>query len=211
MKTKIFSIAVVTAMLFSCPTIEAQIKYGVHASLNLETQAELGGLWNNAQLYQGFLAGGFVEFKTAGHLSIQPEINYQKKGSKYSSGSGESEVTTRKEFNYVTVPLLIKGNFHDNGLGDNVDLSLFTGPYAGFLTSSYSRIKTNAGTNHTDMNNVAKDADWGVIFGAGLTFNLKNGSAIITELRYGMGLSEIDKTDTDLRNKEMGITFGFRF
>ena len=71
MKTKLFFIAAITAMLFTCQTMQAQVKYGVHAAANLETQAELGQLWNNCDLYQGFLVGGFLEYKTWNHLSFQ--------------------------------------------------------------------------------------------------------------------------------------------
>jgi hypothetical protein len=39
MKTKIFFIAAMTAMLLTCQTMQAQLKYGVHAAGNLETQA----------------------------------------------------------------------------------------------------------------------------------------------------------------------------
>jgi hypothetical protein len=85
MKTKIFIIAGLSAMLFTCQTLQAQIKFGLHAAGNLETQAELGQLWNNVDLYQGFLIGGFLEYNAGNNLSFQTELNYQKKGAKFTS------------------------------------------------------------------------------------------------------------------------------
>lgn len=211
MKTKLFFIAAVTAMLFTCQIMQAQIKYGVHVSANLETQAELGQLWNNCELYQGFLLGGFLDYKIGNKISLQTELNYQKKGGKFTTKTEGAESTLRKEFNYLTVPLLLKGNFHDNGLGDKWDLSLFTGPYLGFLTSAHSNIKAGGITTPVDIQNQADKSDWGIIMGGGISYKLGNGGAILAELRYQMGLTRIDKQDTDLRNKGMGLTLGYRF
>jgi opacity protein-like surface antigen len=211
MKTKLFFIAAATAMLFTCQITQAQVKYGVHVAANLETQAKLGQLWNNCDLYQGFLAGGFLDYKIGNKLSIQTELNYQKKGGKITTTSEGAESILRREFNYLTVPVLLKGNFHDKGLGDNWDLSLFTGPYIGFLTSAHSNVKAGGTTTSVDIQNQADKRDWGMIIGGGVSYKLSNGGAIIAELRYQMGLTEVDKQDTDLRNKGMGITLGYRF
>jgi hypothetical protein len=211
MKTKLFFIAAITAMLFTCQTMQAQVKYGVHAAANLETQADLGQLWNNCDLYQGFLIGGFLEYRTGLNLSFQTELNYQKKGAKFTSDLQGSESIVRREFNYLTVPLLVKGNVHDAGLGEKWDLSFFTGPYMGFLTSANSNVKTGKITTRIDVDSQAEKTDWGVILGGGISYKMDNGGAIIAELRYQMGLSEIDKQDPDLRNKGMGLTIGYRF
>jgi hypothetical protein len=211
MKTKIFFIAGFTAMLFTCQTLQAQIKYGVHASGNLETQAALGQLWNNVDLYQGFLIGGFLEYNAGNHLSFQTELDYQKKGAKLTTMLDGTESVERKEFNYLSVPLLIKGNIHDPGLSNKCDLSFFTGPYLGFLTSANSNIKTGKISTPIDIDNQAEKTDWGIVIGGGVSYKLANGGAILAELRYEMGLAKVDKLDPDLRNKGMGLTIGYRF
>jgi hypothetical protein len=211
MKTKIIIITCIAAVQFICQPIEAQFKYGLHASANLETQAELGQLWNNVDLYQGYLAGGFLEYQIGNKLSLQTELNYQKKGAKLTSDLQGSVTTVRRDFNYLTVPLLIKGTMHDSHLGDNWDLTLFTGPYLGFLTSAHSNTKTGNSSTSVDLANSAEKTDWGVIFGGGVIYKLGNGGALVAELRYQMGLNTIDKEDKDLRNKGMGITVGYRF
>lgn len=211
MKTKLFFIAAITAMLFTCQTIQAQVKYGVHAAANLETQADLGQLWNNCDLYQGFLIGGFLEYRAGDKLSFQTELNYQKKGAKFTSDLQGSESIVRRDFNYLTVPLLVKGTIHDADLGEKWDISFFSGPYMGFLTSVNSDVKTGRITTPVDIENQAEKTDWGVIIGVGVSYKLSNSSAIIAELRYQMGLSKVDKQDPDLRNKGMGLTIGYRF
>jgi hypothetical protein len=211
MKTNIFFIAAMTALLLTCQSMQAQIKFGVHAAGNLETQAELGQLWTNSDMYQGFLMGGYLDYRIGNTFSVQTELNYQKKGGKFSSTYEGVESTLRREFNYITVPLLLKGNFFDKGLGDSWEFSLFTGPYVGFLTSAHSSINTAGNKSPIDIHNQADKKDFGTIFGVGVSYKLNNSGAIIAELRYQMGLSEVDKLDTGLRNKGMGITLGYRF
>jgi opacity protein-like surface antigen len=211
MKTKLFLIGAITSMLFVCQTMNAQIKYGVHAAANLETQAELGQLWNNVDLYQGFLIGGFLDYRLGNTISLQTELNYQKKGGKFNGTPEGTGAVIRREFNYLTIPLLVKANFHDQGLGEKCDLALFTGPYLGFLTSAHSNVKTGSITTPVDINSQAEKTDWGIIFGGGVSYNLANGGAIIAELRYQMGLNKVDTQDPGLRNKGMGITLGYRF
>jgi hypothetical protein len=211
MKTKLFFIAMAIVTLISCQTVNAQLKYGLHAGMNLETQAELGQLWNNADLFQGFLLGGFLDYPLGKNLSVQTELNYQKKGEKYTSYSVTPESEVKNEFNYLNVPLLVKYNFNDPETGKNWDFNLFTGPYMGYLTSASSYVESGNNTTTSDIEDQVEKTDWGVIFGGGVAYKLGNGGAIIGELRYQMGLSEVDKNDPDLRNKGMGITIGYRF
>ena len=113
MKSKIMLVSVLTIMVITSQNLKAQFEYGIHAGMNLETQAKLGQLWNNCDFYQGYLLGGFVEYKPFKNISFQTELNYQKKGDKsVSTVEGVSSVT-RREFNYLSVPLLLKTTIHD--------------------------------------------------------------------------------------------------
>jgi hypothetical protein len=211
MKTKIFLLAGLTTMLFTFQSVQAQMNYGVHASGSFETQAEPGQLWNNCEIYQGFLIGGFLDYSIGKNLSLQTELNYQKKGDKEKSTTDGIESVTRREFNYLTVPLLAKYKLTDAGLGDNWAITFFGGPYYSYLTSASENVQSGNETTPIAIDNQAENSDMGAIFGGGVTYRLKNGGAIIAELRYQMGLKSIDKQDPDLRNKGMGITIGYSF
>jgi hypothetical protein len=211
MKTKIFFITGLTLLMFTSYEMQAQLKYGLHAGMNLETQAEIGTLWNNVDLYQGYMAGAFFEYGIGNKLSFQAELNYQKKGEKTNTTIGGEKIVVRREFDYISVPVLIKGTFHPSGIGDNWDLTLFTGPYAGYLASANANSKTGSTTTSLDIDNQVEKTDFGAIFGGGVAYRTGNGGAIVAELRYEMGLSKVDKTNPDLRNKGCGITIGYRF
>jgi hypothetical protein len=211
MKTRIILFAGIAIMLFTCQNTQAQIRSGIHGAGSFETQAELGQLWNNCDIYQGFLIGGFLDFRMGKSLSLQTELNYQKKGDKEKSTTDGIESVTRKEFNYLTVPVLLKYNINDAGLGEKWAIAFFGGPYGSYLTSASANIKTGNETTPIDIDNQAENTDMGAIFGGGVSYRLKNGGALIGELRYQMGLKSIDKQDPDLRNKGMGITIGYCF
>lgn len=211
MKTRLFVFAGITAMLFTCQNMQAQIGYGVHAAGNLNTQAELGQLWNNCEIYQGFTIGGFLEYGVGKNLSLQTEINYQKKGEKINMTVEGIKSVTRREFNYISVPLLLRFSYPGAVSDDKIDISFFGGPYAGFLTSAYSKIKAGDISTPVDIDKQAEKADAGAILGGGIKYRLENGGAVLVELRYEMGLTKIDKQDSDLRNKGIGLTIGYMF
>lgn len=212
MKTKIILFAGVIAILFTCQNMQAQIKYGAHAGFNLGTQAEMGELWDNKEIYSGFQIGGFLEYSVVNKLSLQTELNYEKKGEKYDNTLLGVKTTTVRDFNYLSIPLLIKGTFgKELGLSDKWNITGFAGPYYGCLTSTNANIKVGGTKTDIDIDDQAEKSDWGTIFGGGVIYKLANGGAIVTELRYEMGLGKIDKNNSDLRNKVIGLSIGYRF
>ena len=210
MKTRIIFSVILTVLLLPM-NLQGQVKFGIHAGLNLETQAELGHLWDNCELYPGYLAGGSLEYDFGKGIVLQAELNYQKKGEKVNSTLAGASVITKRDFNYLSVPLLLRKNVKAQGLGERWDLTFFAGPYAGYLLSAQSRETTGNITEKVNIDSQAEKSDLGVLFGGGTRYKLGNGSYITAELRYGMGLSKIDKQDPDLRNKSMGITIGYSF
>lgn len=211
MKKSIFLSSVLSFLLLTANNLTAQLNYGLHAGLNVETQAELGLLWNNVDLYQGFTAGAVLEYETGHSLSFQTEVNYKKKGEKVESWVNEKKTVLRREFNYITVPVLVKYNFKAADAGDDWKFSLFTGPYAGFLTSVHAKSRFDGKTTSVDINDQAEKNDWGVIFGGGISKRLPGGTAVTADLRYDMGLCKVDKENPDLRNKGFGIVIGYIF
>lgn len=208
---RIYLSAAFSLLILTANNLNAQLHYGLHAGLNVETQAELGLLWNNVELYQGFTAGAVLEYETGNSFSFQTEVNYKKKGEKVESWVNENKTVLRREFNYLTVPVLFKYNFKAADAGANWKFSLFTGPYAGFLTSVHAKSRSGGNTTSVDINDQAEKSDWGVIIGGGISKKLSNGSAVTADLRYDMGLSEVDKENPDLRNKGIGIVIGYMF
>lgn len=212
MKTRIIFLVSLAAMLLAGQTMQGQVNFGIKAGMNIETQSELGQLWNNNELLTGFIVGGTVEYAFNNSFSLQTELNYIQKGEKSSKSLNGVESDIQKEFDYITVPLLIKGTFNDElGLTGNWDLFGYTGPYYGYLLSANYKLKTEGSTTDKDITDESIRSDWGIVFGGGVTYHLKNGDAVFSDLRYDMGLGKIDNDNSDLRNKAISLCIGYRF
>lgn len=212
MKSKIFLAAGLTILLFSCQTIQGQVNFGIKAGMNLETQSELGQLWDNNEIRAGFLVGGTVEYVFNDRLSVQTELNFLQKGEQHSTSKNGTNSDIQEEFNYITVPLFIKASFSEElGLSANWNLYGYAGPYYSYLISADYKVKENGETSVTDVTDDSVKDDLGIVLGGGLSYKLKNGNAIYTDLRYDMGLYEISNVNSDLRNKAINLGIGYRF
>lgn len=212
MKSKIFFVAGLTTLLFTCQTMQGQVNFGVKAGMNLETQSELGQLWNNNEIRVGFLVGGSVEYIMNDRLSIQTELNLLQKGEEHNTSVNGVSSDIQEEFNYITIPLFLKANFNNElGLGEKWNIYGYTGPYYSYLVSAKYKTTVKGETSENDITDNSVKNDWGLVFGGGVSHNLNNGNAIFAELRYDMGLYEISNENSDLRNKAINLSIGYRF
>lgn len=212
MKTIINKITILSAVvILTTGSLHAQVRYGLHAGINLVTQAENGTLWNNCDVYHGYIIGGILEYKTKSIFSVQTELNYQKKGSKTETYSENHNITLKNEFNYLTLPLIGRVTINDPGLDKEFNLSFLAGPYMSFLTSTHSRMNNGSADQPVNISNNTRDFDAGAVFGGGVIYNLSGNKALTAEIRYEMGMKSIVRDKPDLRNKGLGFTLGYRF
>ncbi|MFN8239741.1 MAG: porin family protein [Bacteroidales bacterium] len=212
MKTKLISFSMIAFLLLPLADLQAQFRYGVHAGINFSTQSELGELWSNAVVFPGFSAGAIAEYRLARHVSLQGELNYQQKGSRFDSKINGTDVKDSKYFGYLSVPVMIKGTLPaTDGEDRKWNLTGFAGTYASYLTSARSKLTVSEVTTSTSINDQVEKGDWGIIFGGGVNWNLRDGHALVTDIRYEMGLGKIDKQNNDIRNKVIGINIGYIF
>jgi hypothetical protein len=210
MKTRISLFVFLMAVLLPL-NLQGQFKLGVHAGMNLETQAELGQLWDNCTINPGIMFGGTLEYRLIKGISLQTELNYQKKRENVTSLINGTSCVTKMDLNYLSVPLLLRKSIKVEESAGKLDLTFFAGPYGSYLLSAESKYVTSNSAEKKSIEAQAEKHDFGAIFGGGIIYKLKNGSFLNAELRYGMGLTEIDKTNPDLRNKSLGLTLGYTF
>lgn len=212
MKTRVILLACVALLCLPYRSLQGQVNFGVKAGMNLETRSELGQLWDNDEVCSGFIVGGTIEYALNSTLSLQTEVNFVQKGERYSTQVNGIDADIRKEFNYITVPLLVKGTFNDElELNGNWNIYGFTGPYLAYLVSAKNHVDASGSAGSEDITGDSVRDDWGVILGGGVSYNLNNGNAVFSELRYDMGLGKIDNDNNDLRNKAISLCVGFSF
>ena len=187
------------------------MKFGVKAGLNLANTTA-----NGASMKVGGNFGVFGDFKVSDKFSVQPEILYSMQGAKASATNSFGGITVTDEvtqsLGYINIPVM--GKF----LVTN-DLSLQVGPQIGFLmtvkeeyvqTSNNQSVVPNSTFSSTDKTNF-NSVDFGLNFGVGYNITEK----FMVDLRYNLGLSEIEKNlpsgVSASKNRVVSVNFGYSF
>ncbi|MET0634948.1 MAG: porin family protein [Chitinophagaceae bacterium] len=181
----------VACLLVACSAASAQrISGGIKAGVNISnfTNGDFDNVDKEALV--GFHAGGYLNFKLIGPLSIQPEALVSTAGAKFDDLSGE-----KRDFKltYITVPVMAK-------LTSPGGVYFELGPQVGF------KIHEKVGDETID--NFAKDLDLSA--GAGIGFKL---GPVGIGGRYLVGLSKVgdfdgNNIDPDFKNSviQLGLS-----
>lgn len=175
-------------LLFLTNAIFAQeVHWGVKGGINF-SNLKNGG--NAADSRTGFNLGALAHIHVDPHFAIQPELMYSSQGAKYANG-------TSSKIDYINVPVLGQFMFGDG-------FRLQTGPQLGFLTSAES---TN-GAHSNDFKSSLKKTDVSWSFGAGYLTHAGLG----LDARYNLGLTDISKANSDLKNSvwQIGLFYQFK-
>jgi opacity protein-like surface antigen len=152
-----------------------------------------------------FGAGGVLDLRLAENVALRFEPMYLQKGTKVEGNVdavGKVEQTVKA--NYLEMPVLVK-----LALGTSTTKPyLMAGPTIGFLLSAKTITKAAGQEEEEDIKEFVKDIDFGLDFGAGVSFPAGN-NAIFVEGRYALGLTNVndDPDDPDTKIKTKGIQF----
>ena len=191
-------------LLFSVTSMQAQIKFGAKAGLNLSTMTlKNSGISIDPKTLVGFHVGVISEIPIEGNFVLQPALLYSSKGSKYSY-YGE-DVTISPGF--LEIPVYAAYKFD---LG-NMKLLLDAGPYFAFgiggkIKSGGESQSINFGS---DDNADMKGFDFGLGLGAGLEI-----TNFLISLNYEFGLTNLVPGTTDgseAKSRVFGISVGYFF
>jgi hypothetical protein len=129
----------------------------------------------------GFHGGIFASLMFTETLGLQPELLFSSQGSELELDNFDD---VKNEFNYITIPLLLK-------IKPGEIINLYLGPQIGFLTS--------ATKNSEDVKDLYNTSDFSLVFGAGFELfeRLELGA------RYNLGLSDINDNDPELDDIEI--------
>ncbi len=182
--------------------------FGIRAGLNLATVSAAGNLYDNSQVQPGFNAALMARYPLGKNWDVMSELSFEQKGIRVSQGSGSQETVNTRQFDYLTVPLAIRGSMP---LAGSVRLFGQVGTFGSILLNSRTTRKINGEQSvHQDSDPNIKSNDFGWITGGGVDIPLKN-RTLSAEIRFERGIMEVDKTDSDLRNKVFSIQVGYWF
>jgi len=178
-------------LLAIVPT-SAQNRIGFTGGLNLANISVDPDQGLDLSSRTGFGFGGVLDLGLSENVALHVEPMFLQKGSNVNvQGLGEIKLKA----SYIEVPVLFK-----IALGTSTTRPyVMAGPSIGILLS--------AKADDTDIKDTTKSTDFGLAFGAGVSFPAGNNSVFV-EGRYALGLSDIndDATD-DTKIKTKGIQF----
>jgi hypothetical protein len=188
--------------------------YGLKVGPSFSATYAEGGRTN---FRTSFAGGAFLSYSLSRLFQIQPEVLYVGRGWKETAGL----LTLTNKIDYVDLALLFKLSIPSKGM---VSSSLGVGPYFGFkIADSYDFNVELPAPFYEAMDLIydnLKSSDFGVVVSGEADFNMKNGHAILFDVRLSYGLETIFETITvsgmpiasiDLKNMGFQILAGYSF
>lgn len=206
MKTK-NSMMLATALLLISSVSFAQLSVGLRQGIAATTFSDLGDIYDNSNIICSYTAGAFLTLPVTSSLAVQPEINYVRKGR--SNETDELNATFGTDFmlHYIQVPVLFQ--YRNTEILNKAESVFYinAGPYTAFALNAQTR-ETNKDEGDFVVNvKESNNNDWGAIFGIGFQTPIRQ-KDVRFDLRYDMGLTEIEAQPADFRTKSLSLTIG---
>jgi len=206
MKTKNSIMLALAMMLISTATF-AQINIGLRQGIAATTFSDKGNLYQDNKVTFSYTAGAFFTVPVFKSFAIQPEINYVRKGRSNETTELNTTVETDFMVHYLQIPVLFQ---YRNEQLLNKSGSVFYingGPYAAFALSTQTKVPNSTEGGLMVPVGESNNNDWGATLGIGFQTPIR-GKDVRFDLRYDMGLSEIELQPTEYRTKALSLTIG---
>jgi opacity protein-like surface antigen len=193
---------VVLLALFIALPAGAQHRIGVIGGLNLanfSTDPDPVGF--DFKNLTAFGVGGVLDFRLAENVALHLEPVYLQKGTKAEGriddpGVGPFNIDLKEKVNYLEIPAFLKLAFGTS----TTKPYLMAGPTLGFRLSAKQTGTISVGGFEEkideDIKDTRKSIDFGLGFGAGVSFPAGNNS-IFVEGRYALGLTDVNDEPVD--------------
>lgn len=171
---------------------------GPIAGLNI---TKISGDGNDDLKYKpGFVGGVVINYSNVSHMGISANILFSQYGAE--NEGRDSKLT----LNYLQLP--IYGVYYFGAQADHFRPKIYAGPYVSFLMSAKDGNDVDVNPDDAFFNNI----DGGLVGGLGFNYRLVRGIWLNMDVRYTVGLSDIDKTElTKSYNQGAGIMLGVAF
>lgn len=209
MKTR-NQITLALAIILISTSAFAQVNFGLRSGVAATTLSDKGDLYNDNNVTFSYTGGVFATIPVIKSFAIQPELNYVRKGR--SNETTELNTTTETDFmlHYLEVPVLFQYRNKQLLNKSGSEFYLNAGPYAAFVLSTQTRLSNDESESTLVPVEDSKNTDWGVTMGIGFQTPVFK-KDICFDLRYDMGLSEIEQQPTEYRTKALSLTVGIAF
>ena len=206
MKTQKSMIFAVALLLISTATF-AQINIGVHHGFAGTTFSNKGDIYDNAHMTWSYTAGAFITIPVIKSFAVQPEINYVRKGRSNETTELNSLMETDFMIQYLQVPVLLQYRNDEILKQSGSVFYIHAGPYAALALNPQTRESNSSDGGLMMTVEESDNNDWGATLGIGFQTYIRQ-KEVLFDLRYDMGLSEIEAQPDDYRTKALSLTIG---
>ncbi|MBL7913739.1 MAG: PorT family protein [Bacteroidia bacterium] len=193
MKKTLKIVLVLAISIASMQSVNAQIKFGPIAGLNISNIS--GDNSNDNSMLLGAHLGGLVNFSLSDNLSVEPQVLYSMKGANVEIENVVSGTETYVyRLSYLEIPIWVRYQLESG-------LNFQAGPHIGILLA--------AEFDGEDAKDGLNSFDFGV--GGGLGYQMENGLGF--GLNYNLGLANIVDTEggDDFSNSNNCIKFSISY
>lgn len=213
-----FKRLLLVSLIFTGALFAQKIEIGAKGGVNIRSlnfKSNYTGFSNETRA--GFVGGIFLKYNINEMFSIQPEVLVAVKGGRQDAGkrtvAGVAVPSQRFDYNltYLDIPVLVNVTFPTQS---PISPKLFFGPQVGFLLNAKEKFEENGKQIHDkDIKSNMTKADFSLVFGAGLDVAVTAKAKVLLDLRYDLGLTDLDKgfSKTKTRNRGFMIMGGFSF
>ncbi|HEX6179663.1 MAG TPA: porin family protein [Chitinophagaceae bacterium] len=187
-------LAVAALALLLAGSASSQGRFGIKAGVVLNYLNAEGSGAAFSDLKTGFTFGFSYIMPASTNFQVQPEFNFT-----YLK-SDEAMTNSTVKFNYVQIPVLLKG------VTTNQKLAVYAGPQLSFLTSS----EASGGSGPNDITKFATRTLFDGVFGLEYTLPMN----ITLNARYVQTFSNVFKAEYDgfkSRHQYFAFLIGYRF
>ena len=200
---------------------------GAFSTLSGDASPFAGSLWRGsapARIDRGHssMQGGvFAQFALTDWLMIQPELTAVERGAvvetrRIGPADAPQEVRRTLKLRYVTMPVLAKLRGPTWG---RLRPSVFVGPSVGIsmAPSSVSSVRSVTGEESRSSDVSVSQTEVSAVTGVELSYALSGGRALLLDLRYACGLTNVvpeDETvapDASIHSRTLSLSLGYVF
>ncbi len=152
-----------------------------------------------------------VQMMFARMFGVKIEPGYTTKSARWEDNQGGKRTISVSE---IQIPILFLVSF----LQGTVEPYTFVGPNLGIVASASDKTETQGGTQDVDIKSNVSGLDFAMDFGGGTKFKITNQVAITGDIRYSLGLSNLDArqipagaTAPSTKSRGFQIQFGALF
>ncbi len=213
------------SFLVSLPAL-AQVQFG----LGLKAGLALSSASVDPDPYQGLQAQGVSSTKSGGTgfgvsahaelafgrmFAVALEPGYTQKAVKWELTQGTARATDERTISYLQIPVLFRVKFIEG----TVRPYAFVGPNIGIVLSSKAKFQgfANIQDGEYDVKSTTSSIDFGLEFGGGTEFKVARQVALTGDVRYNLGLSNLDNSpaqqgqSASVKSRNFVILFGVLF